>query len=166
MKTFEQCFNVLMNTEKGYWDDPVGGPTMWGITERVARKNGYKGDMHKLPISLAHSIAKTEYWDKYKCDDMPMVIAFQIFDTAYNGGRPVFWLQSAVGVTADGVIGPKTIAAVYATDPLRIVLLFNAARIKYLTGLTNWSPNSRGWARRIADNLEHAASETYQEKDA
>ena len=163
MKNFADAFDALMFTEKGYWNDPVGGPTMWGVTERVARKNGYKGNMRDLPIGVAQSIAKSEYWDKYKCDQMPMVIAFQVFDTAYNGGRPIHWLQDAVGVTADGVFGPKTLAAVYATDPYRIVLLFNAARIKYLTGLVNWSPNSRGWARRIAENLEHAASQVHTE---
>ena len=152
--TFDDAFKALMNVEGGYWDDPVGGPTMYGVTERVARAWGYKGDMKLLPLASAKSIAKSEYWDRYQCDQFPYAIAFQVFDTAYNGGKPVQWLQEAVKTTADGIIGAKTIAAVRAADTGRVIASFNASRLRYLTGLKNWSTNSRGWALRIADNLQ------------
>lgn len=152
--TFDDAFNSLMLVEKGYWNDPVGGPTMYGVTEKVARAWGYAGDMYQLPIASARSIAKSEYWDRYQCDQFPSVIAYQIFDTAYNGGKPIQWLQKAVGAFADGVIGAKTIAAVRAADPGDVVRSFNASRLRYLVGLNNWPGNSRGWALRIADNLE------------
>lgn len=150
---FEQAFADLMGVEKGYWDDPAGGPTMYGITERVARAWGYQGDMRQLPLDAARSIAKSEYWDRYQCDQFAPAVAYQVFDTAYNGGHPVQWLQQAVGANVDGVIGAKTIAAVRAADPRLIVLYFNAMRIRYLTSLDGWSSNGKGWARRIADNL-------------
>lgn len=142
-----------MNVEKGFWDDPAGGPTMYGITERVARRWGYEGEMRKLPLSTARSIAKTEYWDRYQCDQFSPVIGYQIFDAAYNGGMPVRWLQQALGTTVDGVIGAKTIAAARAADPAKFVLSFNASRLQYLTSLKGWATNGKGWARRIADNL-------------
>lgn len=157
MKNFKDAFDELMGTEGGFWDDPVGGATMWGVTERVARLWGYKGRMQDLPLNVAQDIAKKEYWDRYQCDKMPITIAFQVFDTAYNGGRPVHWLQDAVGVEADGDLGPVTLAAANAADPCRVALLFNYERLRYMTSLKNWSPNSRGWARRIAANLKHAA---------
>lgn len=150
---FDDAFKSLINIEGGFWDDPVGGPTMYGVTERVARAWGYKGDMRDMPLTVARSIAKSEYWDRFKCDQMPYAVAYQVFDTAYNGGRPAHWLQQAVGAVADGIIGAKTIAAVRAADPAKVILSFNAARIQYLTSLKNWPSNSRGWARRIADNL-------------
>ncbi len=109
--------------------------------------------MHDLPLLTAKTIAKSEYWDKYKCDQFPPAIAFQVFDTAYNGGYPIKWLQECVGVTADGVAGPKTIAAVRAADVGRVVARFNAKRLLYLTNLNNWPQNSKGWARRVAANL-------------
>ena len=150
---FEDAFNSLMNVEGGFWDDPVGGATMYGVTERVARAWGYPGDMRVLPLATARSIAKSEYWDRFKCDQLPYAVAYQVFDTAYNGGRPAQWLQQSVGAAADGIIGAKTIAAVRAADPARVILSFNAARIQYLTSLKNWPSNSKGWARRIAENL-------------
>jgi len=157
MNGFEHAFRVLIGHEGGYSNrDPAadpGGETMHGITARVARAWGYKGEMRHLPLATAKAIAKKEYWDRYSCDQLPPAIGFQVFDTAYHGGQPVKWLQEAVGVAADGVIGAKTIAAVRAADPHRLVALFNARRLVYLTGLANWPQNSKGWARRIAANL-------------
>lgn len=162
MSNFEKAFNVLIGHEGGFSDrdaaaDP-GGKTMYGVTERVARAWGYTGEMHQLPLATAKAIAKKEYWDRYSCDQFPYQIAFQVFDTAYNGGHAVKWLQAAVGVVADGVIGAKTIAAVRAADPARVVARFNAERLTYLTGLSNWAQNSKGWARRIAANLKEGAA--------
>lgn len=151
--TFDDAFAALISVEKGYWDDPAGGPTMYGVTERVARAWGYQGDMRNLPLATARSIAKSEYWDRYQCDQFAPAVGYQVFDAAYNGGMPVRWLQAAVGATVDGVIGAKTIAAVRAADPAKVILSFNASRIQYLTSLAGWASNGKGWARRIADNL-------------
>lgn len=153
MSTFDDAFTRLIGHEGGYWDDPVGGATNWGITERVARAWGYKGAMQELPSETAKQIAKAKYWDVYQCDQLPPAIAYQVFDTAYNGGYAAKWLQECVGVTADGVIGAHTIAAARASDPAKVVAAFNGKRLLYMTGLANWSPNSRGWARRVAQNL-------------
>jgi lysozyme family protein len=160
MNSFEDAFAALMGNEGKYVDnsnDP-GGATMYGVTERVARKHGYTDDMRNLPLDLARSIAKSEYWDPFGCDGFDPRIGFQVFDAAYNGGHPVLWLQQAVGATADGVTGPKTIAAVAAADPLRVVILFNAARIRYYTSLNTWPSFGKGWSNRIANNLTRSAS--------
>lgn len=151
--SFDAAFDSLMDVEKGFWNDPAGGPTMYGVTERVARAWGYQGDMRQLPLASARAIAKSEYWDRFQCDQFAPAVGYQVFDTAYNGGHPVQWLQQAVGVTVDGKIGPKTVAAVRAADPSRVILYFNAMRIRYMTSLDGWSSNGKGWARRIADNL-------------
>jgi lysozyme family protein len=156
VKTFDDAFDALMGTEGGYTVDN-GGPTMWGVTERVARAWGYKGDMQDLPRETAKLIAKQKYWDPYQCDQFDARIAFQVFDAAYNGGRPAVWLQNAVGVTPDNVIGAKTIAAARAADPYRTVCLMTAQRIRYLTSLAVWPTYGKGWANRMATNLELGA---------
>lgn len=161
MSAFDRAFAEMMHSEGGYADrdaaaDP-GGRTNHGVTEKVARLWGYKGEMSDMPQSVARQIAKSEYWDKYQCDQLPELIAFRILDTAYNGGYPVKWLQEALGVKADGIIGAKTIAAARACDPWKVIALFNAKRLVYLTNLNNWPHNSRGWARRIATNLTYGA---------
>jgi lysozyme family protein len=160
MSAFDDAFEALLGNEGGYVDNPndPGGATMWGVTERVARAHGYAGDMRELPQEFARQIAKTEYWNPYQCDQFDPRIGFQVFDAAYNGGEPARWLQQAAGVTADGVIGAQTVAAVRAADPLKVVMLFNASRILYYTGLGAWDSFGKGWTNRIANNLRRAAA--------
>jgi lysozyme family protein len=152
---FDQAFDALIDIEKGYSDNPAdpGGATMYGITERVARARGYAGDMRELPLSFAKAVAKADYWDAFKCDQFDPAIGFAVFDCAYNGGHPAQWLQEAAGVTVDGIIGAKTIAALRAADPMKIVMRFTAYRLKYMKDRKIWPSFSRGWADRIANNL-------------
>ena len=160
MSSFDDAFVALMGNEGGYSNNPAdpGGETMWGITARVARANGYVGEMRVLPESVAKRIAKMVYWDPYYCDQFDPRVAFEVFDAAYNGGHPASWLQAAVGVAIDGHIGPETIAAVNAADPLKIVMRFLAYRLMYMTVLGVWPTFGHGWANRIAHNLIKGAA--------
>jgi lysozyme family protein len=152
---FDESFTALIGNEGGYSNnlaDP-GGETMWGITARVARAEGYQGAMRALPMETAKAIAKRRYWDVALCDEIDQRVAFQVFDAIYNGGPAIKWLQLAAGAHADGVIGPATLAAVRMADPLKVLLRFNAYRLKYLGDLKTWPVFGHGWANRIADNL-------------
>lgn len=153
---FNSAFDRLMENEGGYSDHPsdTGGKTMYGVTETVARQWGYLGAMKDLPLDTAKQIAKAYYWTPNRCDQLPPAIAFHVFDTAYNGGAAVRWLQQAAGVTADGIIGAKTVAAVRDSNPAALVMAFNALRLAHLANLKTWPEFSRGWTRRIIRNME------------
>jgi lysozyme family protein len=153
--SYDDAFTALMGNEGSYSNNPAdpGGETMWGITLRVARANGYTGAMRNLPQSTAKAIAKSEYWDKIHGDSFPPQIAFQMFDAIYNGGRPAQWIQQAAGITVDGAIGPATIAAVKAADPDKIIMRFDAYRLQYLAALPTRATFAGGWMNRIANNL-------------
>ncbi|OUJ77248.1 hypothetical protein BXA17_19190, partial [Acinetobacter baumannii] len=60
----EQYLDELIKREGGYVNNPAdrGGATKFGITEAVARENGYKGNMKDLPLEFAKSIYKKQYW--------------------------------------------------------------------------------------------------------
>jgi len=152
---FDQSFAQLMHFEGGYSDNAAdnGGKTNHGITEAVARQNGYTSDMRDLPIELAKAIYKRMYWDKCRCDDLPSAIRYDLFDAAVNSGpsQAVKWLQRTVGVSDDGMLGPVTLAACNATAHLNSK--FNGQRLLFMTTLPSWSVFGKGWARRIADNL-------------
>lgn len=160
MSNFDNAFTALIGSEGGYSNNPndTGGETMWGITRRVAVANGYAGAMKDLPLSTAKSIAKTQYWDKVRGDDIDLRIAFQLFDILYNGGHPIQWLQQAIGVKADGVFGNVTLAAVKAMDVPETVMLINAYRLLYYTSLPTWNTFGKGWTNRVANNMIKAAS--------
>lgn len=163
MADFNAAWTALVGNEGAYSfnkADP-GGETMWGVTARVARAKGYTGPMRDMPQETAKQIAKSEYWDVYRCDELPDAIAFQMLDASYNGGYPVKWLQLAVGAKPDGKLGPATLAAAQEADPSKVVLRFLAYRLTYMASLKVWPTFGRGWANRIAGNmLKGAGSST------
>ena len=158
---FDQAFDLLIGHEGGYANHPEdpGGETMWGITARVARQAGYQGPMRDLPRETAKTIARNQYWDKVRAEDLPNGVRFDVFDTSYNSGPKlaIRLLQRAAAVSDDGVFGPRTMASVLAAKPHRLSMRFNSERLLYLTSLPNWPTFGKGWARRVAGNLETAA---------
>lgn len=154
---FLRCVNRVLSHEGGYSDHPSdpGGKTMFGITERVARKNGYTGDMRFLPREEAVKIYEAEYWTPIRGDEVPPGIAFTLFDCAVNSGPPlsIKLLQTALGVTVDGVFGPKTLAALTEKEPLPFGLALIRARQEFQMSLPTWPVFGKGWTRRNYANL-------------
>lgn len=122
----------LIDREGGYCNDKndLGGATCWGITEKVARENGYKGDMKTMPRSVAEAI----YLDRYyispgfaSLESLSPAVAEELTDTGVNMGVETAgrFLQRALNVLnsqgvfyadlkADGKIGAATYAALKA----------------------------------------------------
>ena len=155
---FDAAFDLLLKHEGGYSDhaaDP-GGKTRFGITEAVAREVGYRGDMRELPLDLAKRIYKNRYWDTVKAEQLPAAVRYSVFDAAVNSGpgQSVKWLQRALGVKDDGVIGPQTMAAANAANPDALKMRMLGQRLRFMAGLANWPAFSRGWAIRIASLME------------
>jgi lysozyme family protein len=155
--TFDEAFHELLGHEGGYSDHPddPGGETMWGVTEAVAKANGYYGPMKDLPVDFAKAIYKKDYWDKVRADAMPEFIRYALFDAAVNSGpeQAIQWLQRTVGETVDGKLGPKTLAAVAKADPEAVEARMLGYRLLFMTDLKNWRSFNRGWAKRIAQLL-------------
>ena len=161
MGNFDKAFDLLIGNEGGYVNNPSdpGGETNWGITRTVAVDNGYSGSMKLMPKETAKQIYKKMYWDKLQCDQLGFIVAFQLFDAGVNHGnsQAVKFLQRALSVVDDGVIGAKTISATNSLDDLQIVMLFNAERIEFYAALKTFSTFGKGWVRRVASNLKLAA---------
>ena len=154
---FDDAFTRLLGHEGGFVnhpDDP-GQATRGGITQATARRNGYFGDMEVFPVELAKKIALKDYWHPMQADSMPGALRFDLFDGAYNSGpaQATKWLQRAVYVDDDGVIGPKTLMAANTYSPVAIVARYNGHRLQMLSSLKTWPSFSRGWANRVAKNL-------------
>ena len=154
MSLFDTCFTQLIGNEGGVSnnsDDP-GGLTKYGISQR-----SYPSvDIANITLDEAKAIYQRDYWDRAQCDRLPPGIAFDVFDTAVNSGigQAIRFLQRAVGVADDGVIGPMTLAAISRVEPEAIQARFNGQRLDFMTRLTTWPVFGAGWARRIAKNLQ------------
>ncbi|MDW7603780.1 glycosyl hydrolase 108 family protein, partial [Stenotrophomonas maltophilia] len=114
----------------GYVNNPAdrGGETKYGITEAVARTNGFKGNMKDLPLDVAKAIYKKQYWTDPRFDQVNVIsslVAEELLDTGVNCGtgfaKPL--LQRALNLlnnqgkagwpdlTVDGIYGPATLNA-------------------------------------------------------
>ena len=123
---------ALIEREGGYSDHPAdrGGPTMFGITEAVARAHGYRGAMRDLPLEEASAIYRRLYWLRPRFDQVAIRaprIAAELFDTGANMGPAVAatFLQRALtalnrngkdypDLVPDGRLGAASIAALDA----------------------------------------------------
>lgn len=126
----EQYLDELIKREGGYVNNPTdrGGATKYGITEAVARANGYKGNMKDLPLEVAKAIYKKQYWIAPRFDQVNAIssaVAEELLDTGVNCGtgfaKPL--LQRALNLlnnqgkagwpdlSVDGIYGPATINA-------------------------------------------------------
>jgi lysozyme family protein len=155
---FDQALAVVLKHEGGYVNHPSdpGGETNFGITKAVAQRNGYHGDMRDIPMDVVARIYRKGYWDAVRADELPQAVRYAVFDGAVNSGpaQSIRWLQRAVNVKDDGVIGPQTLLAVRTQNPEVLLRRLLAQRLKFMAGLSNWPAFSRGWARRIADLME------------
>lgn len=132
MSKIDQIINNTIGKEGRYSNHPsdLGGPTMWGITQKVARANGYTGNMRNLPRSEAVQIFRSEYLVKPGFDRVMLLseaIAEELFDTGVNMGVEIAggFLQRALNIfnaqatlypdlKPDGVVGKNTRGALEA----------------------------------------------------
>lgn len=129
---FEAIIDEVIRAEQGYVDHPDdrGGPTNFGITLAVARKNGYDGDMRDLPESFAREIYRRRYIAEPKFDLVALIdepIGMEMIDTGVNMGpaHPAMFLQRWLNafndtgsryadLFVDGRIGQVTLDALKA----------------------------------------------------
>lgn len=132
--SIEQKIADLVSREGEYVDDPAdkGGPTRWGVTEKVARAAGYTGSMRDYPLSSAKDLFAVKYWYEPRfseVDRLSPYLAEELFDTGVNMGTATAtrFLQRALnaldttgpGLKADGQIGLATLAALKAYSDAR-----------------------------------------------
>lgn len=139
----------VIQLEGGYVNHPNdrGGETKYGI----AKKFYPNEDIKNLTKERAKEIYMEDYVKPCKADLLPPALQYAHFDTAANMGvhGAAIVLQEAAGVNADGVIGPKTLAASSKLS-LERYLLFRAFRYMDIIGSNHSQAKfSKGWANRL-----------------
>ncbi len=126
---FQRYFDWLIPWEgEDYENDPDdrGGGTKFGIDS--ASHPGV--DIRNLTRDQAREIYWNQYWNAVHAEELPPGVGEVLTDIAVNNGRGrgIKWLQQIVGTDPDGVIGPKTLAAVHAMDPQHLTALLLGQR--------------------------------------
>lgn len=152
---------------KGFANDPddLGGATMCGVTLATftdyCRRKGYPRPtivrLKAIKYKEWLEILKTMFWDKWKADQINNEsVALILVDWVWGSGKYGITIpQKAIGVTADGIVGPKTIAAVNAKDPKQLFDLIRKERLAYIERICRSRPTNlkykRGWLNRLND---------------
>jgi lysozyme family protein len=150
MADFDQAITTILENEGTYSNDlqDPGGETKFGISKRSFPHI----DIKNLTLQDAKAIYKTVYW-KFE-SVLDQAIATKLLDMSVNlGPAPaVRLLQSLLKVTADGVFGPKSLAAVNAADHTTLLQSLRYEQAVYYAQLIARTPSlvkyARGWLKR------------------
>lgn len=163
MSTSDDLITKIIAREGGFVNHPMdrGGATCWGITIATLRDWRRKpvgiADVQSLSQDEAREIYRVKYFQASGFDQIPdaMTVEF-LFDFAVNSGvvAATRALQRAVGTPDDGVIGPKSIAAIkavtnwgmlfYRTKCERYELL-----LRYVGSDAEQAAFAIGWSNRL-----------------
>lgn len=159
MGEFERSLQKVLIHEGGFVHlkaDP-GGATNQGVTQAVYDTYRRTIGAPKRSVKLLEKherddIYRSRYWSLIKGDSLPVGVSYVVFDGAVNSGvsQSVKWLQRALGINADGVIGPQTInAAKDHPNHDRLIADICDRRMAFLKALKTWSTFGKGWAARV-----------------
>lgn len=164
-ETNESLFQRARKT--GWADDPddLGGQTMVGVTmaayEEYCRRKGYPkpttGRLMDLSYNDWKSILKMLYWDRWHADEIrSQSVAEIVCDFVWASGvHGIKVPQDLVGVVPDGIVGPKTLAAVNSRSPRGLFDQIKIARFDFIEDICRKRPANnkfkRGWMNRIND---------------
>lgn len=164
-ETAEQLFERAR--KKGFANDPMdlGGATQTGVTlatyKTYCRKHGQNDptvdDLKQIPYQTWLAILKELYWDRWKADQIDsQSVANILVDFVWASGTTgIKKPQQMLGVVPDGVVGPKTLAAVNSYGPTTLFYRLKALRIKYVEDIVKSRPSQKkwlkGWKNRIND---------------
>lgn len=143
----------------GYVNIPQdrGGETKYGI----AQKANLRVSVRDLDLYGAMDVYFHEYWLPGKCDRLPYPLTIMHFDGCVNHGvgRAAKFLQTAIGVEADGVIGDFTLQTVAEQDQASIIQSISALRTEFYHNIVKRNPSQKiflnGWLRRINEVTEY-----------
>ena len=145
-----------------------GGPTKWGIT--LTAWGDYLG--RPVAVSDVQKITEQEarifYHQKYIIEPgfdriTSAYLIACVTDAGVNHGtrRATKWLQQAVGVRQDCLLGPITLKAVNRQDDIITALKFLSCRVKFYGHIVTRTPSqavfAKGWNARAGKWLEKLA---------
>jgi len=161
-QNFTQALAYLLQNERGYVVDN-GGPTNLGVTQNALTawlgRPATVDEVKALTPAAVEPLYAKNYAAPVWFDRLPVGIDYMAFDYCVNSGarQAVLDLQRAAGVPLaqqDGVMGPRTLAAVeaaHARDAAGLVLAYLTNRSRLMLGLNSAveETNEKGWIARL-----------------
>ena len=161
MADYTKLIPFILQWEGGFVNDPLdkGGATNKGVTMATYRQfygeNSTVEELKGITNKQWNHIFKSGYWNRGKADEITsQPVANILVDWLWLSGSPAIKLpQELLNVVADGVVGPKTIAAVNARDARQLFDAIKARRVEYINNIIRNTPTNerfrKGWMTRL-----------------
>ena len=161
MADYRKLKPFILRWEGGYINDQadLGKQTNKGVTLSTYRsvfgKNKTVSDLKKITYEQWEFIFKKFYWDKWKADDIKdQNVANILVDWLWcSGSYGIKIPQRVLGVSVDGIVGSKTIAAINARDGRELFDTIKHERKDFIDRICQTRPQNRkfknGWMNRI-----------------
>ncbi len=146
---FDRAVAIVLEREGVFSADPRddGGATKYGISAR-----SYPDlDIAGLAVEQAIELYRRDYWERCRCAELPWPLALALFDGAVNQGAvpATRCLQQALGVSADGAVGPATVRAARDAPQRQVLARFLARRALRYARHPDWRIYGKGWMTRL-----------------
>lgn len=161
MADYRKLKPFILRWEGGYINDQadLGKQTNKGVTLSTYRsvfgKNKTVSDLKKITDEQWEFIFKKFYWDKWKADNIKdQNVANILVDWLWcSGSYGIKIPQRVLGVSADGIVGSKTIAAINARYGRELFDTIKQERKGFIDRICQTRPQNRkfknGWLNRI-----------------
>lgn len=162
MADYRKLKPFILKWEGGFVDNKrdKGGATNKGITLNTFRlyfgKNKTVTDLKRMTDAQWDYIFLKGFWDKFCASSIAsQAVADACVDWAWTSGPAVVKLrvQRILGVRVDGVIGPKTLAAINHADPKVLFERIRERRLRFVNNIVAQHPDQKvflkGWVKRI-----------------
>lgn len=166
MATLAPLTQFILSFEGGYVNDPKdrGGATNRGVTIATWKAQGYDkdcdGDIDVSDLKLitekdATNIMRKNFWDRWHGDEIAdQSIANILVDWLWGSGKSAITIpQMMLGVKADGIVGPKTIAALNAKNGRTFFEALRKRRLQFIDRIVKNNTSQvrfkKGWYRRV-----------------
>lgn len=165
MAKIEQIIPFILKWEGGYVHNrhDKGGATNKGVTYKTwvdfCKKKGKEASLttlRKMTNAEWTEIFKG-YWDAWKADSiMSQRVANILVDWSWMSGVKVIKkVQKMLGLTADGIVGPKTLASINGHSGDALFGQIKDVRRKYYESIVKNNPSQqvfiKGWLNRLED---------------
>ena len=170
MANIDKLIPHILKWEGGskYTNDPLdrGGATKYGISLNTLQSIHYDinhdgkvnvEDVKSLQLDDFKHILKSQYWDRWKADDIAnQSVANLLVDWTWGSGKHgIIIPQRCLGVTPDGIVGMKTINALNASNQRIIYNKVWEARRQFYYNIVKSNPSQKkwlkGWLNRLND---------------
>lgn len=163
IETFKDMMQFIAPHEGGYVNDPLGGDTYYGVTQRAY--NDALTAMGLAPMNIVdiqnfevEAIFYWKYWLTAKCNFLPPKTAGVHFNMSINAGpvEAIILLQQALKISpATGHFGKLTMAAVQASDDVLTAKNY-ITKVKNFYGVLkthggDYAKDYQGWINRTND---------------